>query len=641
MTTRSPHRAKQGLRALVAALAFCVAALGLALVTAGRASAHAALMATNPAANAVVASAPRQVVLDFGEGVGLLDDSVRVFGPAGERVDDGRPLRVGGNAAEVGVLLTGALPHGTYTVAWHVISADTHPVAGAFVFSVGSASRHAAAPTAASPNASAAGILYGCGRYLDYTGYAVLVGVSAFVLLCRPGAAARRSLLPLLRVGWWSMVLATVALLTLRGPYASEQGPGRALSVSVLRGTLGTTAGIALLIRLLLLAAAYPLLRLLTRGCGPGSAGRAGRGIRRGEAGLSGATVVLAVGLASTWSLAEHASVGIEVAAAIPFDILHLVAMACWLGGLSALVTMLWRAPAEERADTRAVSRFSAVALASVAVLVLTGVYQTWRQTGSWDALVATAYGRWLLLKVYGVLVMLTAAFYSRRWAAQLRHRARSTTQRTRVPVPVPVGAVGHAGGSLRAAHGEPPPRTGGDDEVPYGEVPYDGDVYRRALRRTAAMEAAVGILVLAVTTVLTNTQPPRAEAHTEAAPRSTARTTSLAVPFDTGQLGGAGRGTVDLTLTPGRPGGNTLRAVVLGPRRTPERVPELDVALTLPSRGIGPLKAALVNSGSRWVAKGFQIPMQGAWQLSVTVRTSAVGEVTETRTVRVAAGGQ
>jgi copper transport protein len=157
-------------------------------------------------------------------------------------------------------------------------------------------------------------------------------------------------------------------------------------------------------------------------------------------------------------------------------------------------------------------------------------------------------------------------------------------------------------------------------------------------------LEAAVGILVLAVTTVLTGTEPARNQTAGMASMTSAAapaRATRLAIPFDTGEAGGRGRGTVRVTLGPARLGANSLKAVVLDSRQTVERVAELDIAFTLPARDMGPLKAVLKRSGNTWLGQGFQLPMNGSWRLSVTVRTSAIDEVTQTRTVWIPEKGR
>lgn len=210
----------------------------------------------------------------------------------------------------------------------------------------------------------------------------------------------------LLLTGWWTLLLSTLALLLLRGPYERGTGVTAAFDPAALRETLTSRPGVALVARLVLLGvAAFLPERVRVRE----------RGRARGALVLGGA---LALGLAVTWAAAEHASAGIQVPAAMVSSVLHLLAMALWLGGLTALLTALYR-PAEPL-STAVVTRFSRLALASVAVLAGTGVYQSWRGLGSWDALTSTSYGRILLAKLCAVLLLLAGAAYSRRWTARL-----------------------------------------------------------------------------------------------------------------------------------------------------------------------------------------------------------------------------
>ena len=113
---------------------------------------------------------------------------------------------------------------------------------------------------------------------------------------------------------------------------------------------------------------------------------------------------MLAVGLTLTWAAAEHASAGIQVPVAMVSSVLHLLAMSVWLGGLAALLTLL---QAAEPLPASTVARFSRLAFISVAVLTVTGVYQSWRGLGSWDAFTGTSYGRILIAKLCAVALLL------------------------------------------------------------------------------------------------------------------------------------------------------------------------------------------------------------------------------------------
>jgi copper transport protein len=386
--------------------------LVLLLLGGGPASAHAALRGADPADGSVVKTAPRSLTLAFTESVGLLDDSFRVFDPDNQRLRTGKAEHADGRADTARVTLPDHLGTGTFTVAWRVVSADSHPIAGAFTFSVGKPSAVPPALPSTSVEDPATSGLFNMGRYIAYLAAALLIGTAGFVAVCAPPDV--RPLRRLLLTGWWALVGSTVFLLLLRAPYETGSGPAGALDLSGLTRTLGTRPGLALAVRLALLAAVAVLLRG-QRGLLDGR-----RGERPSRASLlTGAG--LAVGLTLTWASAEHASAGIQVPAAMTSSVLHLLAMAAWLGGLTALLTLLYRASV----PSHVVNRFSRLAGLSVTVLVVTGVYQSWRGLGSASALTDTTYGRVLLAKVAAVTLLLLAGAWSRR---TVRGPARTTT---------------------------------------------------------------------------------------------------------------------------------------------------------------------------------------------------------------------
>ncbi|MER6983177.1 copper resistance protein CopC, partial [Streptomyces carpinensis] len=385
----------------------------LVLGGAGPASAHAVLRSSDPADGTVLKSAPDSVTLAFSESVGLLDDSFRLFDPAGRRVHTGEARHAPDHPDTAEVAFPAGLGQGTFTVAWRVVSADSHPVSGAFTFSVGKPSPTSAAIGTGRNENPVTGGLHELARYAAYGAAALLIGTAAFVLLCRPPdpGPLRRPL----AAGWWTLLGSTVVLLVLRAPYETGAGPASALDVPALTHTLTTRPGLVLLARLALLAptAAF-LVRLYRRGAGQAALTTLAMG------------TALALALALTWAASDHASAGIQVPLAMTSSVLHLLAMAVWLGGLMALLTTLQGATADPRGTgdgsgpSATVARFSRVAFLAVTVLVVTGLYQSWRGLGSWAALTDTTYGRLLLVKLAAVALLLAAAGRSRRWTARL-----------------------------------------------------------------------------------------------------------------------------------------------------------------------------------------------------------------------------
>lgn len=658
MTTSAPVPSTARVRAtaLLPRLTLVLAALLATLFTAAApASAHAALTASDPKDGAVVATAPAQVTLSFSEQVAMGDDSIRVLDPQGKRVDTGE-LRdmCSGNTIRYGTALHTGLPDGTYTVAWQAVSADSHPISGAFTFSIGAPSATTVALPAQQAGGGPVGIAYGIARYAAYAGFTVLVGGAAFILLCWRRGAAQRPLQKLVVRAWVTLTAATLAMLVLRTPYTGSGKFADIFDLDGLRAVLATKTGASLVSRLLLLGAAALFIAVLLGvyarrqqdaeniEADPEADPEAARETGDLTFGLAIGGAVVSAGIAATWALSEHASTGIQPAIAMPADILHLLAVATWLGGLTALLVALHKVPGIERA---AVHRFSKVAFVSVMVLAVTGVYQSWRQVGSWSALTGTDYGRLLLVKVGLVAVLVAIAYVSRKWTGRLAEipsaevRAADDVSRetaTSTVVSRETEAVTVPADPERAAQLA---RQRAARESAREKHVRDADPGRAGLRRSVLAEAGVAVVLLAVTTVLTSTEPGRTmeqeTARGSSAPAVPDRAVKITMPFDTG--GPNGKGSVRFELDPGRVGANTLHLWADSGDGKPFDLPEVKVAFTLPAKDIGPLPLVPDRaSPGHWTASGVQLPLAGEWRIDVTVRTSDIDQTTVNKTVKI-----
>ncbi|MFK4106019.1 copper resistance CopC/CopD family protein [Streptomyces sp. NPDC019531] len=575
---------------------------------AGAASAHAALRATDPEDGTVLKSAPRDITLTFTESVGLLDDSFRVLDPDGKRLKVGDAGHGTGGSDTARVSLPAKLAQGTYTVAWRVVSADSHPVSGAFTFSVGKPSPAPVAVNTGPTEDPATESLYNMGRYLAYLAAALLIGTAVFLTVCRPPEPAR--LRRLLWAGWGTLLGSSLFLLVLRAPYEAGTGPGGAFSAQGFERTLSTRPGEALLVRVALLLVAYFfVVRLL----------------RLGEERLSrawqAAGGVLAVGLALTWAAAEHASAGIQVPVAMTSAVLHVLAMAVWLGGLAALLSTLYRDSSDD-IPAGVVSRFSRLAFAAVTVLVATGVYQSWRGLGSWSAITGTTYGHLLVLKLIAVALLLTAARLSRRWTGRLAAVGAQVRSESVVRERVPERVGGPA-----ALEGPKPAATSGSSRA-----------HQYGLRRSVLAEVAVGVVVLVLSTVLSGTLPGRAQAEATEADGSAPAAGGLPaaavtdVPFAVAGTSGK----VQVTLDPGRTGLNSVQCIVFAADGGLATVPELRLSFTLPAKRIGPIDAEVKDKGGYWGTNELTLPIAGDWQMKATIRVSDIDQVSVTKTVKI-----
>ncbi|MFI6352675.1 copper resistance CopC/CopD family protein [Streptomyces sp. NPDC050743] len=659
--TITPTGHRGSLRTLVLLL---LAAIGALLAGAGAASAHAALTGSDPAQGVVVKQAPSQVSLTFSEKVAMNDDSLRVLDPRGKPVQTGTPTNVSGTT--YAVQLKSGLGKGTYTVTYQVVSADSHPVSGAYTFSIGAPSQTVVSGTGPVAGGGAVGGLYAFGRYASYAGFIVLAGGAAFVLACWQRGAGVRALQRLVVGGWLTLTAATLWLLLLRGSYTTSGKFADVFDLDLLGQVLQTKTGAALVSRLLLLAAAALFVAVLFGAYTKREEGQEKRDLTFGLA-IGG--VVVAAGLASSWAMAEHASVGLQPGIAMPVDVVHLLAVATWLGGLTALLVALYRAPAETPVEASAVRRFSRLAFGSVVVLVATGIYQSWRQLGSWSAFTDTRYGQLLLVKIGLVALLVGIASISRRWTGRLADDAHNADA---------VADAGEAGKTAAAAEEPEKERvtaaraaekeraatakaagksTGSGDSERAAQLARqraamatarqkrlrDGDANRFGLRRTVLAEAGVAVVLLAVTTWLTQTEPGRTELDAKAASSSSSASATapsngaltLDMPFDTG--GTDGKGVVSIDLDPARVGGNEMHVYVQRPNGRAFDIPEVKVAFTLEAKKIGPLPVTPdhITTG-HWSASGVQIPMAGDWKIAVTVRTSDIDQVTVSKNAQI-----
>jgi copper transport protein len=394
---------------------------GLWLLASGTAAqGHAVLRSSDPADGASVARAPRHVTLAFTERPEPRLSTVQVLDADGRPVQAGKAAPVAGQPFQLQVPL-GALPDGTYTVAWRTVSRDDgHVSGGSFAFGVGVAAPTGGPPGARVPAAitPAPSPLATAGRWLLYCGLALLVGAAATGLAVYdrrlpPGAW------PLLWVGAGLAVVGLVARVA-----AEQTAVGASLADLVASDTGRNLAWLAA--GVLASATAAGLLAARLRqpngpdpAVMPGSspAGPSG-GVGRGWLAAVGLTAAAAMGLQV---LAGHAAAPSGLR---PVNLLaqwlHLLAAGVWAGGLVWLLAGLLNRPRQvgqagaTTADApldrvQAVIRFSRLALPVVGVLAVTGLNRALDLAGGWPGLLETGFGRVLDLKVLlfaGLLVL-------------------------------------------------------------------------------------------------------------------------------------------------------------------------------------------------------------------------------------------
>ena len=366
--------------ALLAALT-----LVLLLLPATAASAHAVLVSSDPADGARVGTAPAAVRLTFDEAVTVPPKAATVLSSTGTRVDRGG-VRLDGRTLVVP--LVARVPEGVYSVSWRVVSADSHIVTGSIRFGVRRDATAVEGPvTTASPldpaSAAAAGLLY--------LGLSLGLGSPAAAALFWPSVRRGRRVRRIASGGLLVAAIASVADLLLRGPRSAGGGWAGVLRFEDLGYTLGSPSGLVLVGRLVLLVLLAVLLRA------------EGRHRRPVEAPVAIAVLV-------SVALLGHATDG-AAWLLVPAAVLHLAAMAVWLGGLVVLIAVvLPRLRSVPGAAVRSMRRWSLWAFVCVGVLVVTGEVQAFPIVVPLPSLWETDGGRLLLLKLVLVALLLVMA---------------------------------------------------------------------------------------------------------------------------------------------------------------------------------------------------------------------------------------
>jgi copper transport protein len=566
------------------------------------AAAHAIVERTDPAIDAVVDPSPSHISIWFNEPVEIAFGSVRVFDTTGRRVDIGEPEHLPGDAASARIELRPALPDGTYTVAWRVISADGHPIQEAFVF-------HVREP---GPNPQGigdrilgqtgargiSGVAYGIARWLTFTSMLVLVGGGVFLAYVWGSTVGETTVSSEVRdrfgrrwrglafTAWAAAVIGTLASVVLQTAIVADVPIASAVDPSLLGEVATTRFGIVMLARLGLLALAIVLwLAVRPRSTGEDrSPDRGDIGMSRWAFAVGGA---LGIALLATPGLAGHAGATAPVALNIAADALHLAGGACWVGGLVTLIAVAFPATAVVEPDERvrilapAVSRFSDMAVIAVGVLVVSALVRAWFEVRAFHALTGTTYGLVLLAKVAAFLPMLGLGAVNNRWAKpRLRKAAESRSP---------------------------------------------GTAAMRTLRRSMVAEVALAAVVIAATALLVNIAPARVAAGLEG-------------PFITDVR--IGSDNLNVIVDPNRVGENEVHLTVTEPNGAATEVEAMRVLFRMPSEGIGPLIGEGVRlAPGHYVVQGRQLSVAGGWTLEVVARTGRFDE--ERTTVRVTVNEQ
>lgn len=339
MRRRDTDRRERARRAVGASIAALLCGVLAVVGVAGSAEAHAVLVGTEPAPGALLDAPPAWVEVTFDEPVTIDSSSVVVIDETG--------ATVGGEPELEGATVRAAVPddaEGWFAVSWRVVSADGHPLSGAWTYRVGAGSD--VAPDDLVDQAGAgrepgqvARWAWTLTQWASTLAAAVLAG-TAFVWTLTPGSPGLRTLARVVGVLGTALTLAAAAA---NGPHV---GP----SVGAFEGPAsGEMLGRAALTALATAALVVPR--------------RLGRGVRL-------VAVVAAAAALAVAALSGHARA--EGGGALVGVLAHLVLAGWWLGSAPALLVAT-RASDEPGTLLRRFSDAAAWLLVGTVVLGLGG----------------------------------------------------------------------------------------------------------------------------------------------------------------------------------------------------------------------------------------------------------------------------
>jgi copper transport protein len=355
-----------GLIALICCAWVALAATG--------ASAHAALVSSNPADGAQLTSAPTEVTMTFSETPDPTLSLVHVLTTTGAFVESGS---VQGQSLELRIALKSGLPPGVYTVSWRVVSAqDGHVTAGAFAFGVGVQPGGTAISQAIAVPTPGPSVLSVIGKLLLYSGLTLMLGAAVTGLWAFGGEVPSRQVI-LIASGLAAVAGASLMLLAER----ATVGVSLSKLLSSQAGhqyewLVGTSLAAEALAVVAALRETKPTLALT----GGGAAG-----------------VMLAR------AIGGHAAAGSLGSIQVGIQWLHFLSVGAWVGGFLPVYLMVRRSDKQHTAAPVAgVRRYSTQAAVALYVVVATGVVRALYGMGLHGVLhiLSTPYGKTLAFKL-------------------------------------------------------------------------------------------------------------------------------------------------------------------------------------------------------------------------------------------------
>ncbi len=539
-----------------------LAVAGLTLAWFIPAQAHAMLMRSIPDANASLPSSPPRVDLYFSEAVAKGLSKISVMDSSGKQVDNGNSSVDPADGTHLLVTLP-ALPDGIYLVAWKAISAtDGHQTSGSFPFSVGKVAPNAMATVSPQLPAASASLPVAdmvVKGFLYLASSALLGGVLFTFLAWNP--SYRKANIPTADVEAYVrftrklaltalLVLAVADILSLMLQAGQVNGsqigwPWQPDFIAILTTTrVGMLAIVRFGLAILLAGLLLPVQNRWNRWIG----------------------FALCLLLLLTFSLESHAAGNPSPLLPVLADWFHLTAVSVWVGGLFSFLggMLLLRRLAPEpatRLTSFLIPHFTTLAMTSVGILAITGIYSSTLDIGTLSALWSTTYGQAFITKLLIAAPMLGLGAINFLFTTPVMRRAAQAP-----------------GGSQKLV---------------------------TRFRYLLTTESFLGVVILLWVGAFT-TLPPASMIAVSSGISKTAQANDLSIT---------------LTIDPGRPGLNTFTATITSAGKPVTNAQNVSLEFTSLSGMLPPSKADMIDLGNgKFSLQGGYLGMPDNWDIKVVV---------------------
>lgn len=620
----------RGAKLSIGALLSLLAAVLASLIMAAPASAHASVDSTLPEDGAVLAEAPPDVVIAFGEVVTMSADAARLT--------DSNGSTVGLPAPEVTPDESGSLarftpfpqvPDGWYAVSWNAVSADGHTIKGAFTFYIGdpTAAQDAEKVDTETIDDPTARFLLIAPFLRAFSYLSTMLAVGALIALWALSSPKHpmpdRVISRVRRLAAWSagVGLIVTPLTILNNAILLNGGSFESLWPTT-RLILQSSGGAALLVRMSALFGLCTAVLLLME-----------KATRKVGAGI---VLVAAVAMFVSFPMGGHAAVINEYGSiAYAGELMHLLAGAIWLGGMPAVLLAIWSRKEVSIAQTaEAMDRFSKLATVSVFLVMIGGAALSFTMFTEPAELVTTPYGLMLLGKIAVVgLVAALGAYNHFFLVPALRAAAANGQADTDAEVAADDKDVSAAGGEGPDAGSG----TSAQDSSETRELARTGGggLAGRHLRGTMLAEAGALVVILALTSIMTTSPAPKAAGdhlehlglvHNHGGGSGSNVSADLQIALEDLEpriyTQPMADGEIELSIAPGRAGADN-RIVVTYYKKNGRvgELTEVEAEFEQVEFGVNPFERMLVPQGDgTFMLTGRDLGVPGPWTVSLNV---------------------